>query len=252
MVCELLKVHCKKLKLGGVPRVYDQINFEDREQYLTAVLDAELEMRRQNRIKKLLKKAAFTNLKTLKDFDFQTVTLPESTSIAALTDLVFLEKRENVLMLGAVGTGKTHLATALGVKACMQGTSVRFFRSVDLANTLLEKHKNGSLARYMRDLRLCELLILDEVGFVPLHRDGAELLFNVVADCYERCSVIVTSNLEFGQWTTVFGDTRLTTALVDRLVHHAHILAFTGESYRLRRALAGRGKIEQNLALTTA
>lgn len=250
MASELLKAHCKKLKLGAVPRVYNQIDFQDREQYLTAVLDAELEMRRQNRIKK--RKAAFANLKTLNDFDFQTVTLPESTSIAALTDLVFLEKRENVLMLGAVGTGKTHLATALGVKACMQGTSVRFFRSVDLANTLLEKHKNGSLARYMRDLRRCELLILDEVGFVPLHRDGAELLFNVVADCYERCSIIVTSNLEFGQWTTVFGDTRLTTALVDRLVHHAHILAFTGESYRLRRALAGNGKVKQNLALTTA
>ncbi|MBT9166341.1 MAG: Insertion sequence IS5376 putative ATP-binding protein [Chloroflexi bacterium] len=134
----------------------------------------------------------------------------------------------------------------------MQGTSVRFFRSVDLANTLLEKHKNGSLARYMRELRRCELLILDEVGFVPLHRDGAELFFNVVADSYERCSVIVTSNLEFGQWTTVFGDTRLTTALVDRLVHHAHILGFTGESYRLRSALDGKGEVKQGLVLATA
>jgi len=167
MASELLKANCKKLKLGGVPRVYDQIDFQHREQYLTAVLDAELEMRRHNRIKKLLKKAAFIRIKTLKDFDFETVTLPESTSIAALSDLVFLEKRENVLMLGAVGTGKTHLATALGVKACMQGASVRFFRAIDLANTLLERHKNGSLARYIRDLRQCELLILDEVGFVP-------------------------------------------------------------------------------------
>ncbi|MBE0467559.1 MAG: ATP-binding protein [Candidatus Desulforudis sp.] len=207
-------------------------------------------MRRQNRIKRLLKKASFINLKTLEDFDFQTVTVPESTSVAALTDLLFLEKKQNVLMLGAVGTGKTHLATALGVKACLQGTSVRFFRAVDLANTLLEKHKNDTLARYMRELRRCELLILDEVGFVPLHRDGAELFFNVIADCYERRSVIVTSNLEFGQWTSVFGDTRLTAALVDRLVHHAHILAFTGESYRLRRALAGTG--QNKLELTTA
>ncbi|MFW0858706.1 MAG: ATP-binding protein [Dehalococcoidia bacterium] len=129
MASDLLKAHCKKLKLGGVLRVYDRIDFQHREQYLTAVLDAELEMRRHNRIKKLLKQAAFTNLKTLEAFDFETVTLPESISITALTDLVFLEKRENVLMLGAVGTGKTHLATALGVKACMQGTSVRFFRT---------------------------------------------------------------------------------------------------------------------------
>jgi DNA replication protein DnaC len=235
--------------LGNVPRVYDQFEFRDQGQYLTAVLGAELEMRRQNRIKKLLKKAAFTNFKTLEDFDFQTVTIPESTSIAALKDLLFLEMRQNVLLLGAVGTGKTHLATALGVKACLQDRSVRFFRAVDLANALLEKHKNNALARYIRELQ-CDLLILDEVGFVPLHRDGAELLFNVIADCYERRSIIVTSNLEFGQWTTVFGNARLTAALVDRLVHHAHILAFTGESYRLRRALAGKGR--EHLELTTA
>ncbi|MEW5816051.1 MAG: IS21-like element helper ATPase IstB [Spirochaetota bacterium] len=242
MTLSSLRDHCRELKLGAVPRIYEQIEFKNREQYLTAVLGAELEMRRDNRIKKLLKKAAFVNIKTLESFDFQTVTLPESISIAALTDLVFLEKRENVLMLGAVGTGKTHLATALGVKACMQGANVRFFRAVDLVNMLLEKHKNSVLGRYMRELHQCELLILDEVGFVPLHRDGAELLFNVIADCYERCSVIVTSNLEFGQWTAVFGDSRLTAALVDRLVHHAHILAFTGESYRLRKALSGKGQ----------
>lgn len=244
---ELLKTYCKELKLGAVPRVYEQIDLQDREEYLTLLLGAEIEARRQNRVKKLLKKAAFVNIKTLEDFDFETVTIPETTSIAALTELAFLKRQENVLMLGAVGTGKTHLATALGVKACMQGRSVRFFRAVDLVNTLLEKHKVGLLARFMRELRKAELLILDEVGFVPFHRDGAELLFNVIADCYERSSVIVTSNLEFGQWTTIFGDARLTAALIDRLVHHAHILAFTGESYRLRRALAGRKQTENSL-----
>ncbi len=248
MTSNLLKTYCKELKLGGVPSVYEQIDFQDRQQYLVAVLGAELEMRRQNRIKKLLRKAAFTNLKTLEDFEFTTVTLPETTSIAALTDLIFLEKRENVIMLGAVGTGKTHLATALGVKACMHGKQVRFFRAADLVNTLLEKHKGGTLARYMRELNQCELLILDEVGFVPFHRDGSDLLFNVIADCYERSSVIVTSNLEFGQWTSVFGDSRLTAALVDRLVHHAHILAFTGESYRLRKALSGSKEQSKRLA----
>ncbi|HDI6354068.1 TPA: IS21-like element helper ATPase IstB, partial [Escherichia coli] len=144
----------------------------------------------------------------------------------------------NVLMLGKVGTGKTHLATALGVEACRRGYAVRFFRVPDLVALLQEKHANGALMRFQKELADCELLILDEVGFVPFHQTGAELLFHVISACYERNSVIVTSNLEFGQWNTVFGDTRLTAALVDRLVHHAHILAFTGESYRLRHALS--------------
>ena len=151
--------------------------------------------------------------------------------------MAFLEKHENVLMLGAVGTGKTHLASALGILACTRGREVRFFRAVDLVNIMLEKHKAETLPRFLRELQKCEMLILDELGFVPFHQDGSELLFNVIADCYERRSVIVTSNLEFGQWKQIFGDNRLTAALIDRLVHHAHILAFTGDSIRLRQAM---------------
>ncbi|WP_235918968.1 IS21-like element helper ATPase IstB [Heliomicrobium undosum] len=152
--------------------------------------------------------------------------------------LDFLSRKENVLMLGAVGTGKTHLSIALGIEACRQGKPVRFYRVADLVSLLQQKHAEGRLQRFRQELMKCELLILDELGYVPFHQTGAELLFHVVADCYEQQSVIVTSNLEFGQWNSIFGDTRLTAALVDRLVHHAHILTFAGESYRLRHALS--------------
>ena len=122
--------------------------------------------------------------------------------------------------------------------ACRQGKEVRFYRVPDLVALLQKKHEAGTLERFHHELFACDLLILDEMGFLPFHQTGAQLLFHVVSRFYETHSVIVTSNLEFGQWNHVFGDNRLTAALVDRLVHHAHILAFTGESYRLRHALS--------------
>lgn len=120
----------------------------------------------------------------------------------------------------------------------MEGKTVLFSRCLDLANTLIDSNRRGTLGRLMSHLGRASLIIIDEIGFVPLHREGAELLFNVVAQTYERQSVIITSNLQFGQWNTVLGDNRLTAALIDRLVHHAHILAFEGESYRLQKALS--------------
>jgi len=146
-----------------------------------------------------------------------------------------------VAVEGSVGSVRWHtrptsLVTASGIQACLEGKEVRFFRTADLANRLLEENAAGTLGRFLRELARCDLLILDELGFVPLHRHAAEFLFTVVADCYEERTVAVTTNLEFGQWNTVLGDNRLTAALIDRLVHHAHILAFSGESYRLRHA----------------
>jgi DNA replication protein DnaC len=142
--------------------------------------------------------------------------------------------------------GKPILATALGLKACEKGHEVRFFRVADLVAQLEEALKNGTLPRLKRQIEACELLILDELGYVPFQKQGSELFFHIIADCYERKSVIVTSNLEFGQWNRVFGGNRLTAALVDRLVHHAHIIAFTGESYHLRHALSSVKKISSN------
>ena len=229
--------YCRQLKLKTTVQIYEEVAYETKEQYLTELFRKEVESRYDTRVKRLLKKAGFLSTRTLKGYVFDHITWPKPSSKSEILDLAFLEKHENVLMLGSVGTGKTHLASALGILACTRGREVRFFRAVDLVNTMLEKHKAGTLPRFLRELQKCELLILDELGFVPFHQDGSELLFNVVADCYERRSVIVTSNLEFGQWNQIFGDNRLTAALIDRLVHHAHILAFTGESMRLRQAM---------------
>ncbi len=152
-------------------------------------------------------------------------------------ELQFLTSKENLIFMGSVGTGKTHLATAIALKACQEGRSVRFFTAAGLANLLLEKNNKGTLNPFLASLKKVELIVIDEIGFVPLHRDSAELLFQVISDCYERKSLIITSNLEFSQWNTVFGDNRLTAALVDRLIHHSHIVIFSGESYRLTQSM---------------
>jgi len=233
-----LKEQCKALKLGHVPGAYLDIQYRDREQYLSELFQAELEARQAHRINRLVKRAGFPSFKTLETFDWKPVTLPRSITITELSDVVFVERHENVLALGGVGIGKTCLGIALGIRACMQGKSVLWYTCIDLVNTLLEHHRQDRLGRFMRDLRKADLIIIDELGFVPLKREGAELLFNVVAAAYERQSLIVTSNLQFGEWNSVLGDNRLTTAMIDRLVHHAHILAFDGPSYRLRQALS--------------
>ncbi|MFD2117636.1 IS21-like element helper ATPase IstB [Paenibacillus yanchengensis] len=195
-----------------------------------------------------MKKAGFSQQKTFREYDerLAATTFTESLTLEALKDLVFMERNENVMMLGSVGTGKSHLAVATGLEACKQGKNVRFFRVSDLVSLLLEKHQNGTLTRFMREMKKVELLILDELGFIPFHKDGSELLFDLISECYETASVIITTNLEFGQWNTVFGDKRLTAAIIDRLVHHAHILSFTGESYRLTHALSKQKPQEEN------
>jgi len=228
---------CKTLRLGNLGDLYDQVEFNNRKQYLTGVLELAIEQRRARWAERLIKQAAFPVAKTLDTFEFDPVTLPQGLDRTALTELHFIERRENVLCLG---TGKTHLAIALGMKACLQGLKVAFYRAADLTQELLEQHRAGTAGRLMRRIARADLFILDEVGYVPFCRQASQLLFSTVASGYEQQSLIVTSNLEFGRWNEVFGDDRLTAALVDRLVHHAHILAFTGDSYRLRQAMARR------------
>lgn len=239
-----LEACCKKLRLGSLADIYDQVEFKDRKQYLTGVLELALEQRRHPRAMRLVKQARFPVAKTMDSFDFSPITFPRGLDQAALTELHFIERRENLLCLGAVGTGKTHLAIALGMKACLKGCKVVFYRAVDLAQQLLARHREGTADRLIGRIAKADLFILDEVGYVPFEKRASQLLFSVVAGSYEQQSLIVTSNLEFGRWNEVFGDDRLTAALVDRLVHHAHILAFTGDSYRLRQAMARRRDVE--------
>ena len=236
---EQIEQYMRTLKLGGLAKEWRSISYhDDPEQYVKELLELELREREANRINRMVKTAGFQVIKTLEDFVWnRNIELPSGLTQEYMVELDFLKGKENLIFLGSVGTGKTHLATAIALKACQQGRHVRFFTAASLANLLLERNHKGTLNAFLGTLRKAELLVIDEIGFVPLHKDAAELLFQVISDCYERKSLIITSNLEFSQWNTVFGDNRLTAALIDRLIHHSHIVIFSGESYRLTQSM---------------
>lgn len=235
---EQIEQYMRTLKLGGLAKDWRSVDYHDPEQYVRELLELELREREANRINRMIKLAGFQVVKTLDEFIWnRNIELPNGLTREYMEDLSFLKPKENLIFLGSVGTGKTHLATAIALKACQQGRRVRFFTAASLANLLLERNNKGTLNAFLGTLRKTELLVIDEIGFVPLHKDAAELLFQVISDCYERKSLIITSNLEFSQWNSVFGDNRLTAALIDRLIHHSHIVIFSGESYRLTQSM---------------
>lgn len=204
--------------------------------YLLQLSELELLERERKAAERRLKAARFPTSKTLDGFDFIAQASINKPLLVELMRGEYLDRRDNILMLGNPGTGKTHLATALGMEACAQGRKVRFFRVTELLTLLLEARDDRTLQRLRAQLATFDLLILDELGYVPASKTGAELLFDVIAAAYERSSVIVTSNLPFEQWTDVLGSERLTGAVLDRLTHRCHILEMNGESYRLRDA----------------
>lgn len=235
---EQIEQYMRTLKLGGIAREWRGVEFQGKEQYVRELLELELREREANRINRMVKTAGFQVIKTLDDFVWnQGIELPVGLTREYMEGLQFLKPRENLIFLGSVGTGKTHLATAIALAACQAGRRVRFFTASSLADLLLERNNKGTLNSFQENLKRVELIVVDEIGFVPLHKESAELLFQVISDCYERRSLIITSNLEFSQWNTVFGDNRLTAALIDRLIHHSHIVIFSGESYRLTQSM---------------
>jgi len=235
---EQIEKQMRTLKLGALAREWRSVEFNSVEQYVAALLDLELKERESNRINRMVKTAGFRVIKTLEDFIWKPdIAIPQGITREDMQNFTFLSRHENLIFMGAVGTGKTHLATAIALRVCQAGRRTRFFTAASLANILLEKNQKGTLVNFLATLKRVELLVIDEIGFVPLHKEAAELLFQVISDCYERKSLIITSNLEFSQWNTVFGDNRLTAALVDRLIHHSHILIFSGESYRLSQSM---------------
>ncbi len=228
----------RTLKLGGLAKDWRGIEYHNAEQYITELLTIELHERETNRINRMIKTAGFHVIKTLDDFIWKPeIQLPDGLTREYMEELKFIKAKENLIFMGTVGTGKTHLATAIALKACQNGHRVRFFTAASLANILLERNSKGTLNSFMTGLKKTELIVIDELGFVPLHKDAAQLLFQVISECYERKSLIITSNLEFSGWNTVLGDNRLTAALIDRLVHHSHIVIFSGESYRLQQSM---------------
>lgn len=238
---DILKSRCKSLRLAYVAELYEKIPFETPEQYVTALLEKELEFRESARGERNLKKAKFINEKELNTYQWnEHIRFPPQLDQKELESLSFIKHKQNIVLSGSPGTGKTHLVTGLGRKACRNGYEVRFYRVADLI-ALLEKYwREGRFESFRRKFDKVDMIILDEMGYVPFSKEGAECLFQLISDWYENRSLVITSNLEFSQWNRVFIDSRLTAALVDRVIHHAHVLSFTGDSYRVNHALSIR------------
>jgi len=236
----LLQHHLKTLKLPTILREYEsaaQLCAKDRSsypEYLLRLTERELIEREQRAAERRIRAAKFPVLKTLESFDFKAQPSINEAVVRELMRGEYIDRKENVLLIGNPGTGKSHLATALGHAACAQGRKVRFYSATSLVTQLLEQREERGLQRLQRQLERHHLLILDELGYVPFSKTGAELLFDVISRAYERTSVIVTTNLPFEQWTEVMGSERLTGALLDRLTHRVTILEANGESYRLQ------------------
>jgi DNA replication protein DnaC len=229
---------CRRLRLGkNVATISEQVEAESNQEYLLKVLKEELSYREAKRKSRLLKQAGFYSLKTFEGFCFDEIRLPAELSVDDLKEADFIDEKKNLIFYGNVGTGKTHLATAIGVKACSKGKVVRFFRTAALVNQLNDARKKGELGQLLARLSKVDLLICDEWGYVPLDRDGSKLLFQVVSECYEQRSVIITTNLEFSKWVNIFYEEQMTAAMIDRLVHHSYLLVFDGQSYRIKNSL---------------
>lgn len=235
---EQIASYCRQLKLdSSIAESYQDIEAATHEQFLLQLLGLELQRRELNRKNLYLKQAGFDVIKTFQDYSFDQVEIPASIALDEIKNAAFIERKENLILYGPVGTGKTHMATAIGVAACNQGKRVRFFRTASLVNQLIDAKTSGSFGKFLRQLEKVDLLICDEWGYIPLDRQGAQLLFQVVAGCYEKKSVILTTNLEFSKWNGIFYDEKLTSAIIDRLIHHSHLLVFSGQSYRLEHSM---------------
>jgi DNA replication protein DnaC len=244
----LLQSYLKHLRLPTVAANYRRFADEAAqasqpyERYLLALAEAEVQQRETNAERKRLGQAHFPTLKTLDSFDFSAIPAVNKQAIIELAQGHYVDARENVVLLGPTGTGKTHCAIALGAAACRQGKRVRFVTAAGLINELVEAKAQLRLSKLEASLRRLDLLLLDEVGFVPFSKVGAELLFGLLSERYERGSVLITTNLDFASWTDVFGDARLTGALLDRLTHRCHIVEFQGDSYRFKESLRRKAK----------
>ena len=231
---EILR-YCKSLRLGTrIVDNYKSIEAESHEEFLTKLLEMEVKAREVNRKNQLIKRARFDVIKTFENYSFDDIEIPSSIDIKQIRTASFVDRKENLILYGPVGTGKSHLGTAVGIEACNNGKKVGFYRTAALVNQLIDAKASGELKKLLRYINKLDVLICDEWGFIPFEREGAQLLFQVISDCYERRSLIITTNLEFSKWNGIFYDDKLTSAIIDRIIHHSHLLIFTGQSYRLK------------------
>jgi len=242
----LLRANLKHLKLPTMSAEWEKLareaaaNNEAYEGYLLRLTELEVAARTSNALVARIRAAAFPVAKDFDTYDFSVLPSLPKQKILELARGEWIDQHYNCCLIGNAGTGKTHLATALGMAACRQGKRVRFFTAAGLVNQLEEAHQQHRLDRFLSQLERAELLICDELGYLSFSRAGAELLFQVFADRYERRSLLITSNLAFGDWGQVFQGERMTAALLDRLTHRCHIFEMNGESYRFRESMKDR------------
>ena len=240
---EVVTMYLKQLRLSRMARDCEAVAREAEQRglgylgFLQALLEAELAQRHEQQLRQRLKAAAFPYQKRLEDFDFSLVPCLSKVRLLELAQGAFLAAHDNVLFLGPSGIGKTHLLMGLGRALCLAGYRVLFRPAVTLATELEVAHKELRLPRLLANYRRFDLILVDELGYLPFAKPTAELLFQFFSDRYERASIALTSNLAFAQWTQVFGNEQMTAALLDRLVHRSHILMMEGESFRFRQSL---------------
>ena len=240
----LLIHHLKTLKLPTFLREYEKQARQcaaeglDHVQFLARLVEMEMIDRERRMIERRIKAAKFPAAKSLDSFDFKAIPKLNKMQVLELARCEWIERRENTIALGPSGTGKTHVALGLGLAACQKGLPVRFITAATLVSELMEDRDERRLLRLQKQLANVKLLIIDELGFVPLSKTGAELLFELISQRYERGATMITSNLPFDEWTETFGTERLTGALLDRLTHHVNILEMNGQSYRLAQSRA--------------
>lgn len=214
----------------------------DFSEFLLHITDMEVASRMENGRKRRIRQARFPLLKPIETFDFDTAKDLNFQQIKQLLSGQYLKEAQNVIFLGKSGTGKTHLATAFGMEACRLGRKTLFTTACGLANELVEARHERILSRVIKRYAACDLLVVDELGYVPFSKEAAELLFQVLAERHEKRSVIITSNMGFGDWTGIFGDPTLTAALLDRVTHNAHVITCNWESYRFKETLKKKKK----------
>lgn len=240
----LLAHHLKTLRLPTFLREHDKqarlaaTEGMDHVRYLARLAELELIDRERRMVERRIKAAKFLAIKSLDSFDFKAIPSLNKMMVLELARCEWIERKENVIALGPSGTGKTHVALGLGLAACQKGLPVAFVTAAALVHEMMEARDEKRLLQLQRKLAKVKLLIIDELGFVPLSKTGAELLFELISQRYERGSTLITSNLPFEEWTETFGTERLTGALLDRLTHHVNILEMNGESYRLNQSRA--------------
>jgi DNA replication protein DnaC len=217
----------------------DQISYDE---FLLNLTEIEVQVRKENGRKRRLREAKFPLLKPLETFDFEAAADLDARLIKDLSNCDYVKKSRNVIFMGKSGTGKTHLATALGMEACKQGVRTRFVTGCGLANELIEARDEKILARTVKRYAGYGLLIIDELGYVPFSQEGAQLIFQILAERHERKPVMITTNMGFGDWTQIFGDPSMTAALLDRITHKAHVINCTWDSYRLKETLKRSSK----------